>query len=284
MYRGKTFCALIIVHNGMPFLPLCLRNHYPFFDQVVVIEGAVENMLFVANADGSSTDGTLQALDKFPDPDRKFTFIRGFWPEKHQMMEQGIKICSCDYWWKIDSDEFYRQEDLPAIADFVLDHDIPGTGIPQYRFWGDLNHVAVGECWDEIHMRLFRRDEGDEFLTYRPPRVKKADGRVVDEKVCRGRDLLLKGLRMYHYSYVVKEKIRRNLDYFHRLGKEWCVGPPNWIEDVFQNWRDHPDQRLEIMGSHGAHPSGQGIVVAFKGEHPLVIREALQKGDLRLAM
>ncbi len=107
--REPRFSFVMIVLNGMPFIEYSLKSVYDFAHEIIIVEGAVENCMFAANADGSSTDGTVEFIESFPDPQNKIKLVRSRWPEKCEMQNEALKHVTGDYVWLIDSDEVYKR-------------------------------------------------------------------------------------------------------------------------------------------------------------------------------
>ena len=113
---------VMIVLNGMPFIEASLKSIYDSAYEIIIVEGAVKQCMFAANADGSSKDGTVEFIKAFPDPGKKVKLIQGIWPEKCEMQNKAVKIATGDYIWLVDSDEVYKKKDIEVIIG-MLDVD-----------------------------------------------------------------------------------------------------------------------------------------------------------------
>jgi len=145
---------------------------------VVVVEGATDRMAFDSE-DGYSDDGTLEILARL--------YVRGLvtdlitapkrggrWRDKIEMRQETVKTLRSqskrgdppvDWLHVIDADEFYMPEDLTKMRDILKTTDKPAFSFPLFHFWGDLDHVAIGDQWDKPLPRMFRLTEDFEYLT-----------------------------------------------------------------------------------------------------------------------
>src|SRR4030042_6503592 len=107
----------MIVVNGEPFIRYNLENLYPHAHEILIVEGAVEKFRHAATPDGHSLDRTVEIIKNFPDPQGKIKLIQrdGFWPEKDEMSNAYMAICTGDYIWQGDVDEFYKSADIEKI-------------------------------------------------------------------------------------------------------------------------------------------------------------------------
>jgi glycosyltransferase involved in cell wall biosynthesis len=126
----------MIVFNGETFLEEVLQSVYDFAYEIIIIEGADRNARHMARPDGGSTDGTLDILYGFSDPDRKIKIIRGAWDNKDQQSNRYIEEASGDYIWQIDDDEVYKPEDLREVERRLLnDPDITAASFIWQNFF-----------------------------------------------------------------------------------------------------------------------------------------------------
>jgi len=125
----------IIVLNGEPFTRYCLRSLYPFAHQIIVVEGATKNARALSTIDGHSNDGTLEALQRFKDeedPENKVQVItrNDFWDEKDEMSKAYAEQATGDYLWQVDTDEFYKVEDMQAILEMLRNNPKITEAVP----------------------------------------------------------------------------------------------------------------------------------------------------------
>lgn len=273
----------LIVLNGMPFLPYLLESVYPHAHQIIVVEGAVRRAWEAATPDGHSTDGTVEALRRFPDPEGKLVVVQreGFWPEKTEMSNAYVERCTGDYIWQLDVDEFYRGEDIERVRTLLAERpELHALSFKTLNFWGGFEAIMAGgrlALGDELFHRLFKFRPGWRFRTHRPPTL--VDEAGTDTRrlgYLSGAELARHGIYLYHYSYVFPEQVRQKMGYYLKMG--WRgVEDEGWVEHYWSQLGDplrvHPDQRLATW------------LVPFEGEHPRTIqrlREDLATGRLRV--
>lgn len=129
-----------------------------------------------------------------------------------------------DWLWQVDSDEFYKSEDLKRIA-AILDArpDLPGLSFAFEEFWGGFDYVASGSWYlhefSEVP-RVFRWRSGYSYISHRPPTVADEHGRPLERKrFLGGQELKKQGIVMYHYSYVLPKQARQKVGYYSNV--EW---------------------------------------------------------------
>src|SRR3989304_6272987 len=149
--KGPRFSFVMIVLNGMPFIEYSLKSVYDFADEIIIVEGAVEKCMFAANAAGGSTDGTVEFIESFPDPQDKIKLVRGRWPEKCEMQNEALKHVTGNYVWLIDSDEVCKTENLERIKGILrIDPSITQVNFIPDNFWKGLDYIFVSrKFWEE---------------------------------------------------------------------------------------------------------------------------------------
>lgn len=232
----------IIALNAQPFLEYNLSALYPFAHQIIVVEGATRAAASLATKDGHSNDDTLQMLKQFQsskDSDKKLKIVSakeegyadGFWPEKDEMSRAYAKRATGAWLWQVDSDEFYREEDMQEISAMLeRDPSVTAVSFPYYEFFGSFSSVITGKWHLSEHPRfhrLFRWGKGYRYQSHRPPTV-------VNEK---GIDLRKinwisspsnnqKPIFLFHYSYVFPKQARQKVGYYSNV---------SWTEAFRQN-------------------------------------------------
>ena len=258
--------AGMIVLNGEPFIECSLRAMYEFADEIIVVEGAVENAMVAANPDGSSTDRTVEIVRNLPDPDGKITLIQGRWKDKLEQSNAYMERATGDYVWQVDSDEMYLPDDLAAVRR-MLEDDPQITMVTFYcrPFWHNLHTQLVGPPWETIYHRIFKRVPGAHFTTHRPPTVVGEDGTNLAEiRLVRANETRRRGIFMFHYSFVDAGQVKRKIAYYRRLGLT-CAGPPDWYDRVYMGWLDDP---ADVEEQYGTYTTGGGWTMPYDGPHP----------------
>lgn len=95
------------VFNEIQFIETCLREIYPFARRIVVVDGAY---VYALPPDGNpaSTDGTLEAVHDFPDPERKIVLVRAERPWESQIPKLNAYLShgmEGDWAFRVDPDE-----------------------------------------------------------------------------------------------------------------------------------------------------------------------------------
>lgn len=262
--------AFSIVFNIEQTLPegmfqACVASLYPHVSEWIIVEGATraKNHYFDGNAayftrDGRSTDKTLDILYSLPDNDNKIKIFRskGWWDGKTSMCQVASDHAVGDYLWQVDSDEFYKEDDIPKIID-LIDSKKPDTiSFNANNFFGDFNHYigAWGTEWGNAvpWKRIFKTSVGGRWESHEPPVYRRGDGassgRIID--VAETQRL---GVDMYHYCYVSHSQVRFKSKFYGNTQYEL-------------DWHNF---------HHGTgRKFSQGVEIReFTGTHPKIIQE-----------
>lgn len=274
-----TFSFVMIVLNGMPFIKSSLQSIYEFAHQIIVVEGAVEQCRFAAGPDGSSTDGTVEFLHSFPDPDNKMILIQGAWTEKCQMQNEALKYVTGDYVWLIDSDEVYKQEDLESVRQILRqDPSITQVNFIPDNFWKGLDTIFVSDKFfesDYHYRRLFRYVPGAVFTSHRPPTMQWPGRQETTEQMhlLDGKTTRKMGIVPFHYSYVTDAQVRQKVELYRRYGwgKGWEIDLHQWYEQCFKKWTPSNSREIESRWPVWAGDKNSRTQ-QFTGTHPEVMR------------
>lgn len=249
------FNALSILPKGM--LGACIENVYDIAHEILISEGAVRPFggnngnASWATKDGRSTDGTLEFLRKFPDPEKKikiFTKDDDFWDGKLEMCNAYITSMTGDYIWQLDSDEFYLKSDMQKIKQYLTINSVDEVDFYANHFFGDFDH-----CCDEKQRgwanvipwrRIFKHNPGDKWISHAPPIYGSHEGR---NNILSRETTLMMGIKMYHYGYVNKTQAEFKKRYYSNptIYNAW----KNWIID--HNYEIlHGDRSLKFVGNH----------------------------------
>jgi len=276
--REPKFSFVMIALNAMPFIEYSLKSVYDFAHEIIIVEGAVENCMFAANPDGSSTDGTVEFIKSFPDPQKKITLVQGRWPEKCEMQNEALRHVSGDYIWLIDSDEVYRCQDLEKIKEILKsDSSITQVNFIPDSFWKGFDYIFVSSKFfeDWCHCRrLFKYVPGAMFTTHRPPTMvwPGCDRTTEQMNLLDGTTTRQMGIIFYHYSYVLDKQVKQKIELYNRYGwgKHWKLDLLRWYEDCYLKWqpwnRDEIDSRYPIWTG-----DIDSRTVLFNGTHPKVV-------------
>lgn len=209
----------MIVFNGSEFLQQVLDSIYNFAYQIIIAEGADQNSLPFANPDGSSTDGTVNLIRNYPDPDRKITLIQGKWKDKTEQSNAWLEHASGDYIWQIDDDEVYKEEDLLTVDNMLKDR--LGTTAVSFHwchFFGGLDRVRPINVKTPVVWRIFKFKPGYRWHSHRPPDILAEDGSSLREiNPIMAEELVSKGIYIYHFSYITDRQVREKMRYMERV-------------------------------------------------------------------
>jgi len=272
------FSFIMIVLNGMPFIEYSLRSVYEFAHEVIIVEGAVEKCMFAANADGSSTDGTVEFVKSFPDPQHKIKLIQGRWPEERDMRNETLRRVTGDYAWLLDSDEIYKREDLDKIKTILTDDpSITQVNFIPDNFWKGLDYIFVSprffEPWCH-YRRVFKYVPGAVFSSVFPPTVVWPDSKHTTEQMhlLDGHKTREMGIIPYHYSYVLDEQVQQKIELYHRYGwgKDWKLDLLEWYNECFLKWT--PENKEQIEARYPVWTGDRDSrTLWFEGTHPQAI-------------
>jgi len=242
----------MIVLNGEPFIGYNLRSLYPFAFQIIVVEGACPAAAKVATTNGHSKDGTLERLLRFKeeeDPDNKLVIVTaeldghtdGFWSEKDEMSRAYARRATGNYLWQVDSDEFYKPEDMRVVLKMLeSDPSISEASFRTLTFWGGLNYRVDGvllRLGDQDFHRLFSWKPGYRYLTHRPPTVVDECGEnVKNVKNISADQLAQKGIFLYHYEYLLPIQVENKAEYYSNAPHCQGLRPDQrWVSECYMN-------------------------------------------------
>ncbi|HSS95423.1 MAG TPA: glycosyltransferase family A protein, partial [Terriglobales bacterium] len=207
----------ILALNAQPLLEYNLRALYPYAHQILVVEGATRPAASLS-VGGHSSDDTVKMLATFKkkkDPEGKLQVVTaaedgyadGLWPEKDEMSQAFAKRADGDWLWQVDSDEFYKAQDMEAVMRLLDERpNISRISFPFYEFWGGFDYFTTGTWYlhefTEVR-RIFRWRSGYSYSSHRPPTVLNETGHELDgPRWITGGQMRKRGIFMYHYSYV----------------------------------------------------------------------------------
>jgi len=242
----------MIVLNGEPFVRYNLRSIYPFAHEIIVVEGACPAASNVARSDGHSRDGTLERLRQFlefEDPECKMQIVtaeieghaNGFWPEKDEMSQAYANRATGNYLWQVDSDEFYKTEDINSVIKMLTENpSISEISFRTITFWGGLNFKVDGillRLGDQDFHRLFSWKKGYKYLTHRPPTVVNEQGvNLLNQNSIPAKKLAKIGIFLYHYEYLFPIQVYNKANYYANAPHCKGLRPSRiWVDDCYMN-------------------------------------------------
>jgi len=277
-----------IVLNGMPFLPYLIESLIDVAHEWFFIEGAVLpqhctnhcNMPPAWSYDPKtflSTDGTTQLLDRYEKDNKKIKIIRKYnwWDGKIEMCNSFLDQISGDLLWEVDSDEFWKKEDVLKTVELI--RSTPETTCVRFYakyFVGNTNTVVdetgLGNAsWDWF--RAWPWKKGYIFTAHEPPTLvlRKKIGpffkaydlkkmNLIDREDTKSQDIFL-----YHYAYVAESQIKFKEAFYPNFQHFYT----QWLK-MKKDLEDHIYKRVEdYWGQYGNYFKGQ--LLEYKGDHPL---------------
>lgn len=263
----------MIVLNGEPFILYNLRSLYPWAHQIIVVEGACPTAKDVATKDGHSIDGTFNALRRFQreeDPEKKVIVVTasdegyasGFWPEKDEMSVAYARRTTGNYLWQVDSDEFYREDQIKKLVAILETERPDAVSFPSLTFWGSTKYIVdsfylIRDNAREYH-RLFAWAPGYTYKTHRPPTVLDAAGiNTRKKKWLNAANLEKRGIYLFHYSLLFPHQVFNKISYYK--GR---------LSYPIETWQESVYRRLQRpFRAHNVYQH-IGWLERYAGEHP----------------
>lgn len=267
----------MIVFNGAGVIKECIESLYacPNVHKIIVSEGPVE--YFYNNGFVTSTDGTNEILDNFPDPEKKLIVKHGHFAEKTESCRNWFAEVpkDTDYVLCVDSDEIHKPEDLTKLCEILEQEKYTSVGFRSETFFGGFDYILTGFEQGAEFKRMFKYYPSSYYLEHRPPTFIHNESNPLPDKHLDMDTLDHKyNIRMCHYSYVfpnaVKEKIRYYKD---RISMSNCID--NYFERIWLPWVKGNDKQKhkieqEFRGVHEFIPEYRGDCYPkkFTGTHP----------------
>lgn len=241
-------------HNEEEFIGLTLESIYDEVDQIIVIEGAVENRPN-ATPDGHSIDKTWEIIQDFVknrDTAKKVLPVRikKPWKNLEELKQQFINFTSEGDWLVInDADEFYRPEDIRRVRRAIDLYPHAAEFVPTFlHFYRDFCHVAApAPEWQPQHQRIFKRINGMKYNSH--PIVTLPDGHCsYFSNHVQLRRYLLDKFFIFHYGYArlnMDDRMKEKRAYYEKelakhgaANKEFDTKIKTWLE------RTEPDNSM----------------------------------------
>lgn len=270
--------AGMIVLNGMDTIKTTLDSIYEDVDQIVIVEGIVEDYARVnpkLHKNYHSIDGTTEFLKKIKEYDYRgiievVTIDRAF-KDKNEMQNEIAKRINKDVYIKVDADEVWKTEGIEYIRRlFQMKENLSMASIGMHHFWKGYDMVAVGGQWDSLVPRVWRWKK-----SYRHPEgvkggfnyfIDTATGKKVDKYTCKGIAIGMK--LVYHLGYCRdNEHIEGKINYYKGRGIERNV------KNNYKDWKPG-------MPTNSTHPNGTTAEL-FKGVLPMSLDKKYPKRKIK---
>jgi len=286
----------IIVFNGNNTFEEFLKVIYPYASQILIAEGPVT--FWQQRGYTTSTDGTNEMIDNFPDPEHKFKIVHSQYKEKKEQSNAYMEFLNddIDYLWASASDQIFKPKDIEKVMEILENQNCSHT-LVQFKsitFYGGFNRYLTGFEEKVKFPGLRRVYPGSYWISHRYPKIGHKQTPLPDKIL--DSDLLAKehGIRMYHYSYVFPEHVYQKIKYneefvgklhhgvFHPEKKSAIIN--NYFENVYLPWvRGDAARKQKIekkyRGVHEFKPKKRGdcFTAKFTGSHPKIIQDNMDK-------
>jgi hypothetical protein len=266
----------MIILNGNQVLQEAIESIYPYAYQILVAEGPVK--YWQDKGVTTSTDGTNEILDNFPDPDNKIKIIHSQYHEKDQQCNAYIPFMKddVDYLWNLDCDEVFKPNDVEKLISILESEKYTSVGFKSCTFYGGFDRIMGGFEENAEFIRVKKVYPGSYWATHRPPTIAHKVSPTLPEKHLDFNYLYNKhDIRMYHYSYTFPYQVHNKLKYYRDFVNTYnCVD--NYFINVYLPWvigDEKQKQNIEdkYNGVHEFKNREHARTRLFDGQHPDVI-------------
>ena len=281
-----------IVLNGNNTYKETLKTIYPYASQILIAEGPVK--YWQEHGYTTSTDGTNELIDNFPDPENKIKIVHSQYEEKLQQTNAYMEHINddIDYLWNLDSDQVFKAEDIEKVIKLLEDSDMTYTMVTfkSLSFFGGFNDYLTGFEEKAKFPGLFRVYPGSRWSAHRYPKMAHEQtplpNKVLDSDVLASEH----GIRIYHYSYVFADHIHQKARYYREyVGALGAASKKNkgrntimldYFDKIWLPWVVGNDMKRVMIetkyrGVHEFIPEKRGdcFTTKFKGSHPKEIQD-----------
>lgn len=259
--------------SGFTFCRNLVRLDYPFLESIRSLLPVVDELIVAV---GDSDDGTLEAVKQLQAGDPKVRIVQTVWDsalfDNGKIFAQQTNLAlehvsrKADWAIHLQSDELLHERDyegfLLSLERYRADPGIVGLMLRQLYFYGDYWHT--NPYAGRRLLRIIRPNGTLESIGDASGFARKADGKYIDKSqkhLWRYADGTL-----FHYGYVnsprkLQEKVRAKADLYH-MGS-----------------LTNEDQKLLLEKDY--QPELMGIMKPFKGTHPAVMQERVNRFPVR---
>ena len=245
----------IIVFNSNFVLKEAIQSIYPYAAQILIAEGPVT--YWQQQGYTTSTDGTNEIIDNFPDPDNKIKIVHSQYREKLEETNAYMEFLDfdIDYLWMLDADEIFKPRDMEILIKMIEVGRFTSVGFKSISFYGGFDRYITGFEEKAEFRRIFKVYSGSRWGKHRPPLMEHKAKNILPEKHLNF-NVLSKfyNIRMYHYSYVFPDQVYQKIKYY----KE-SLNSKGVIDNYFKN--------IYLPGVLGNDSEKQKIEKKHKGVH-----------------
>lgn len=218
--------------SGFTYMRNSFTYGYPVIESIRSILPLCDEFIAVV---GQSDDGTREAVAAIDSA--KIRIIDTIWDDKliqggqvfAQQANIGLKACTGDWAFHIQSDEVFHEDSLPeirkAMEDQLENPAVEGFLFNFYHFIGDYKHIGTTRRWHRREIRIVRNmpevysyKDSQGFRIYPSPEdyarqtnsrklhVQLLNARIFHYSYCRNPDLLLGKVKRFNNYYQSEDK------------------------------------------------------------------------------
>ena len=265
--------AVFCVYNEQEYLEWAVRGILPGVERVIILLGLQPYDAYNPKArEISRPDGTEAIVDRLAASHPKITVVKGVWSSEVEHRNAGMKIClenGTDYYWLVDGDEVYREDQMRNIREDIQKHPEAGTFIVKcHIFWRSFRYRIPAQQMSWRPRRIFKMTRNRNILGLKFPYHLKFTGQNQTNSIGPVYELPPERAVFYHFSYArsaaaMRDKFR-TFSHAHEIPEEWVnnvwekwpadrrmpnihpIDPPKFPQAVFQM----PDDFPEILKKH----------------------------------
>lgn len=249
-----------MIVSGFTFIRNAVLYDYPVVESILSLLPLVDELVVAV---GNSADGTLSLIKSIDSP--KIKIIHTEWDENFRSggrvlaMETDKALSAvrpdADWCFYLQADEVihekYHETIRSTMARWKDDKNVDGLLFDYLHFYGSYDYIATSLAWYKYEVRVIKNNRN--IYSYRD-----AQGfRKGDDQKLRVKN---SGACIYHYG--------------------WVKPPARMMEKQrsFQKWW-HDDKWMEknVSSADEFDYSGIDILEKFKGTHPVVMKDRINR-------
>lgn len=224
MKKTIKFSALILAYNQEEYINYCLGAIYPCFYKIVIMYPLKPFDVYNPKSRKifKKLDSTLKIIKLFPDTDKKIVLKKGVWSNEEKMRNDGLNIIKkykSDYCFIVDADEFYPDNMLPKLLDYIA-KNLPA---------GRVAWVKTKTPFKKLNYMIETTRARLPVAFKIAPKTKFVESRQPNEKQFK----IPNKFFYWHLGYVLPN--RRMYEKVHTYGHAHQL-PRGWFEKKWLNW------------------------------------------------
>jgi glycosyltransferase involved in cell wall biosynthesis len=245
--------------SGFTMVRNAEKYYFPIKESIASILPIVDEFIVAL---GDCSDNTRAIIESLESP--KIRIIDRVWSEVAFVEGKifadettyALQQCTGDWCFYLQADEVIHENDLPIIQqackNYLLEKKVDGLLFNYYHFWGDYAHYLPFHGWYKNEIRIVRN--GASIVSYKDAQsFRKVNGQKLNVKAINA--------HIFHYGWVRPPEIMQSKK------KE-------------QDSMHHGTAEAALMhAQRNAHFNFGNMqsVPKFKGSHPQVMKEFMQK-------